>query len=269
MNFYGGGHIGDTLYQLYAIRSLVSRVNVGGAHFFLGEGQQENWDRRNRQDLLSIIRRQPYIRHCDHHIDQEIDHDFFATEWQRCQHHESINNWPSDANLKKIHYMGLMSKFFDYPSCLLNFSHEAPWIYPRMDHLGTYDIVFHARYRRLVRSIDEWKFILKALRGRGRRITIIQGPQDEGEWNDLDADYVKPRDISELVDIISRCSLFMGAASAPYVAAEGLGQFRMVEICQAAWGTRPRGDTGICVNGWSAERVIDEAGRFPCAVSMR
>lgn len=258
MKFYSGGHIGDLVYQLCAVRRIA--VATGNpAEFYIGPGQSIRWGQKEWESVLRLVGLQEYIS-CAKIVDACPDDAFnFMMSESHIKKNEFFEldegkTWPANASLKKIYYFAASNEPFNIRNS--QFSNENQWI--KCEKTKLVNVVAHIPKHRMCRDASEWENILLQLKRNGLIVKLIGG-DDVDEWSShpsLVEMITKPRDMLEAAEYINSANVFIGSASCNYVLAESLSVMRFVDVPPESIGTVPTDTRGWNVALWSAERII-------------
>jgi len=249
------GHLGDAVYQMYAI--MIS----GGGGVAIPLGEDCNQEEINA--LVPLLSSQSYIRNIiitERRKDIQFYHDFREgyNSFRFRNFFESNELYPiSTSCLKKVYLFGILRKCLPLRDCLYVIDHSHKWLYNINSNQKKYDIIVHIMNTKRLKKIDEWYHILNALCQLGYSIGWIGDDsvleyRSDGPW-----DLIRTKDLLIAAQYINDCSLFIGTANVNYVIAEALDRIRLVEVANVAAGTIPRNERGYCINEWSAERIIN------------
>lgn len=265
--FHHGGRLGDALYALYTIKKL------GGGRVYLSLYHSPGWNQEMLDSLLPLLEYQKYIKSADqcetppHFGNINISHDLHDAE-------DSFNpedfpewigpTWPGNG-------VSILKRYALHFNIHPDF--EETWL--DAPQTKDVDIVFHMPQRRCLRDFDEWIRILLTLSHHYKqKVIILAGPDDAHEWGDMTKSLpvIVPQSFLETADYINSAKLFIGGASSCNVCAEGLKQWRMVEIADGCHDIYAQGRTGFTINGWSPEDVVAMAllllkkeGKWKCS----
>ena len=256
MKYYTGGHIGDTIYQLYSI------MKAGGGTLYVGPHNHGAWGIQHWMALLPLLKEQWYLYDVKIIGDindkpTDLTYDFSKT-WEHlriAEHFESDGRDEGDVSLKKREYLNCFRERTSFSHLLCSFSHHERWLYA--PSTKSVDIVIHAPKHKLTRSQQHFGDVVQKLAKHGFK-TVFIGSDDALEWSAYGEVVVTP-DLLVAADYINSARLFFGTASCCYVIAEALGKLRFVDIFGGARGTTPRDESGWETNSWSVDLIVERA----------
>jgi hypothetical protein len=254
--FLQGGRIGDTIYALYVVKKL-----GGGIFQQCLRHAPHRWDEVALRDTLKLVAYQPYVKEARfvkvpaaymmpdtpkeaRHLGEdpiEWTHNFIDSESQN-----DPQNYPDLCYVNYLHYAHQARRHCVYFG--VKWDPDDVWI--SAPKTKTLDIAFHAPSYRLVRELQKTC-----------RVVILSGRHDKYEWDGC-GEVVVANTILEAADWVNSAHCFLGAASCCYAIAEGMKQFRFIELATDCFNNYPYGPTGRLINHWSNREVIGHVREF-------
>lgn len=275
--FIHGGRIGDTVYALYAVKKL-----GGGIFQQCLRHAPLRWNQELLEATLKLVRFQSYVNEArfvkvpiqyvmDHgqHIYQKYSfekntflgsgeeaipwtHSFIDSESENDPY-----NYPDLIGKNWLHYAHQARRHCHYFN--LKWNPDDSWLeWPAKTK--SVDIVFHAPSYRLVRSKRDWECILKSLMKKFN-VVILSGHEDKHEWMNV-GDVTVADDFLDVSKYLSSAYCFLGCASSVYAIAEGMKQYRFVELADDCFNNYPYGKSGRLINKWSNEEIVGHVEAF-------
>ena len=294
VTFHSGGRIGDTLYMMYAMKSLVASeacrpASKRGAKLYFSLYHSPGWNKDFIDALKPLIMYQDYmhsVEMCEPPPSPDREwppaklEDGKQVPWQRYEimglekpvHYdfqsvedmfnpEDYPSWNDQQFPGSIHIAERYAAPFG-----VRWDPETVWLKAPKTK-DEIDVVFHMPHRRSLRSPQEWNSLFDLItHSYGNNLTILGGPEDIHEWKDIctncDVKFVVPETFLETADIINSSAVFLGGASSCNVIAEGLKKPRMVELRPDCFNTYPRGRTGVTINDWDIACIANIISKY-------
>lgn len=258
IEFYHNGHLGDIVYSLYTTKSCLTKGYPGNYYLDIYQEESPGWTKQSVESItrlcesqnLKVYQTERYCPPGAFNFDiarREYTPDSFY-EWHG-------KSWPGNCHLKKRYFVPYWKTIGIYMSGILKMlEYNRPWIdidvgtFPKV-----YDVIAHLPSHKLVHSHGQWIEILTKIADKGYQIALIGSCDNdfpEGKW-----DKFMPEDLYQAAQYIKAAKLFIGVASSPYVIAEALNQFRLVDLYPQAECAEPYSETGWNVATWDVRKI--------------